>query len=1192
MFKQSNRFNLLLSLLLTGSVSLVFANDITDLQGDPNCRRSNTHSGNKVRTIFYNYGLVADLGEPSFEWPIGTGNEYVGDISILVGVEYYDEVTDTTVISVVHSDNPGHHPLDSDPENPSIFWGFEPLCGFARSDTNLVGMSHQPWTWPAVWPDKGWPGSWNGYFGRDVMNADQESYFIMDDARDQEFLDWIRPFPDEPERGGLGIQVKCRGFQWSHVLAEDAIIWLYEISNIGQVDYDKVAFGMICGTLVGGRQDSNDDFSLFDIDNDFTYSWDSDDPPNASPGWVGDVGYVGYAFLESPGNPYDGIDNDNDSQDGGSPRLDFSTITQMLTPRVLQENEEVIIIDYNSPGFDRSLAVLVDTLEVAYRDTVFRYYPGMPVWEDTLDLVDNNLNGLIDERFGFYDPETGEGVHYIDYFAYLNGGYVDPLIDERRDDGIDNDGDWDSQTDDVGADGMAGTGDYGEGDGFPTAGEPHFDQTDVTESDQIGLTSFDYFLTNELALRHDMLLWNMLEPGHFDVIDTGPGGEDGDFVYGSGFFPLRSGESRFFSLAVLFGEDYDDLLNNKITVQQIYDENYNFSRPPEKPQVSVVGGDGYVTLYWDNRAESSYDVINGFDFEGYKIYRATDAGFNEVYTITDGFGNAQFSDPMATFDLLDGIYGFFPLALNGVQFHLGYETGLQHVWTDTTAVNGQRYFYAVTAYDHGNADSNIFPAETSKFALLDESGAITTDVNTVWVIPSEPAAGYQPPTIYPEATHVAGLGTGSIELELVDPTTIRDGVTYQVLLDDTLLAQPDTSSNDTLWEDAGLVSVRNQLQEVTEEFLTFVYPFPEPPGDTLYQHNLVHDGIWSDGFILAQTQGTHLTPGEDYNIDFSNGVIYFLRGSPLEDGATLVASYNYDFPFRHLYDRLNNLTPVVDGIRLVVHNDWFVQLITEESGWEDTTRNLPGWVFELTNIHVGFFFLTGEKHAADYQVVFADDSISRSIQYDWASFHFAPHPLNFQVTNISDDLPVDIIFQPGVNRLPGPQLQPGDVVILAEADTVTWDFWLRDNDSTAVLPAAGDELYFRLKKPFEEDDVFEYANDAAYVDLSQAASQLDRVHVVPNPYLTAATWENRPLVPGSHGERKIQFIHLPQDCTIRIYTVRGELVKRLEHHGGVADGSLDWNLKSRDGLDIAYGIYVYHLESSVGEKIGKFAIIK
>lgn len=44
------------------------------------------------------------------------------------------------------------------------------------------------------------------------------------------------------------------------------------------------------------------------------------------------------------------------------------------------------------------------------------------------------------------------------------------MIDESRDDGFDNDKDWDAFLDDNGLDGQRGSGDIGEGDGIPTSG--------------------------------------------------------------------------------------------------------------------------------------------------------------------------------------------------------------------------------------------------------------------------------------------------------------------------------------------------------------------------------------------------------------------------------------------------------------------------------------------------------------------------------------------------------------------------------------------------------------------------------------------------------------------------------------------------------------------------------------------------
>ena len=90
------------------------------------------------------------------------------------------------------------------------------------------------------------------------------------------------------------------------------------------------------------------------------------------------------------------------------------------------------------------------------------------------DGIDNDNNGAIDE--------------------YMDDG-IDEMIDESRNNGIDDDGDWNPITDDVGLDGLADTGDPGENDGKPTSGarfglpgEPNVDVTDVSETDQIGLT--------------------------------------------------------------------------------------------------------------------------------------------------------------------------------------------------------------------------------------------------------------------------------------------------------------------------------------------------------------------------------------------------------------------------------------------------------------------------------------------------------------------------------------------------------------------------------------------------------------------------------------------------------------------------------------------------------------------------------
>ena len=59
---------------------------------------------------------------------------------------------------------------------------------------------------------------------------------------------------------------------------------------------------------------------------------------------------------------------------------------------------------------------------------------------------------------------------------------------------------------------------------------------------------------------------------------------------------------------------------------------------PPRPILQAVPGDGRVTLYWDDSAESFLDTqFNPArrNFEGYKVYRATDPEFKDALRVTD-----------------------------------------------------------------------------------------------------------------------------------------------------------------------------------------------------------------------------------------------------------------------------------------------------------------------------------------------------------------------------------------------------------------------------------------------------------------------------------------------------------------------------------------------------------------------------
>lgn len=106
---------------------------------------------------------------------------------------------------------------------------------------------------------------------------------------------------------------------------------------------------------------------------------------------------------------------------------------------------------------------------------------------------------------------------------------------------------------------------------------------------------------------------------------------------------------------------------------------------------------------------------------------------------------------------------------------------------------------------------------------------------------------------------------------------------------------------------------------------------------------------------------------------------------------------------------------------------------------------------------------------------------------------------------------------------------------------------------------------------------------------SAMGSFLDSVRVVPNPYYGSASWEPQ-------YENKIQFMNLPGNCRIRIFTISGDLVKEILHFGPTGDEI--WNLRSKNDIEVSSGIYIYKIEhydengNFVDSKCGKIIILR
>ena len=1038
------------------------------MRGHRQYRRRGLMNGNLVFTFFWNYCEVGSYpDDPSGCWP-KPDQHYLDDITLIVSVEAINDDGD-----VIHPMETQYREfVDVSPEG--VPWGFEAQPNWFNMDQNAntsPAMSNNSVTWPEYWPDRplSWAGHWNGFFGKGIFNADLETVFVFDDDADKEVNLEMNFYCDERDstRGGVGLVVKARGFQWSQVLAEDCIFWLYDIMNESTHDYLKSYFSQYIDWGIGGVEGNIQNIGEYDLQLDIAFAYG---PPGAlgHPGnWK--IGYAGYAFLESPGIATDGKDNDGDG--------------------LIDESRES-----NGPG--------------EYLDT----YPyGV-----------NNVEAFI--RFYGYEPRphwsSDEDCDWIPYTDVNGNGRWDPeepLNDDVGEDGV---GPYDLHYEGP---------DIGEGDGIPTDGEPNYNATDPDESDQIGLTGFDIFPTHRYELINDEENWGVFSrlPPPLNMLEQP---NNLSMFFSSGSFPLLMNQTERYSMALLFGEDKDDLVKNKKAVQQIYNADYQFAKPPLKPTLTLYPGDGEVTLVWDDIAEKSFDpFLQEYDFEGYLIYRGTEPQFLESKVITDAYGNTTYRKPIAQFDLIDGKKGPHPVDIYGIKFNLGNDTGIRHAYTDRDVKNGQTYYYAVVSYDYGyyiyteDGVEGLQPSECSAIINMNSLGQVTfTDINCGIATPRPAAAGYIPAQMDGGIDHV-GPATGRIEIDIVEKYKIPSGkTTYEVVfLEDTKFHT----------EKHPWYSIRN----VVADTLTF---------DSIY-----------------------------------------------------VGPYGAE-------------SPIFDGITVTVYNDTTIQVDEDRSGFiEGNSDYVPKIRLDPRNEDVNGYRVNLEQ-PSDYIITFYDSIYTRSENV----FGIKSIPSSVGVYNLTDSIEAPYAL---MDLDKDGKYSHGDDIILIVPDSdffykryTTWmirfsplfeiDTLMVNGvpyaDTTWITvdpPQAGDKYYLATTKPFRLGDRFRFTMQGADSSNTLAKNELDDICVVPNPYVVTASWEPRNMYKFGRGERRRHFFHLPKDCTIRIYNLRGHLIDTIEHHSTADDGMEPWDILSKDDNEIAYGIYIYHVDApGIGEKIGRFALIK
>ena len=1136
-----------------------------DPAGDIEGIREGYMNGNRVYLYYKNTTELSDWQKPNVsKWPNNPdGTKMLDGVGLLVGARVYIENNSggTTVDTIPITDlanlqNNNYHVLhylqtsyreemDTDPTG-QVEWGFYPVFGYFNETSEYPALSRLPDSWPtAGWPSADgpiWQGEWNGRFGRGVRYADLETYFVVNDAHDLEYLgedDLVKYYPRYSTKkigenisiqsgnpwGGIGIRVETRGFQWNNPQARDAIFWEYNISNISEYDLPEVCFGYWVDNAIGG-DGADDEVGYFNDLLDMSYSWDEN-----GVGIAGLLpGIMGFAYLESPGLAYDGIDNDDDgiidekrdnqANNFVGPTDGIDDISKFL------EFYKLNLSDLK-PHWDADEDQDWEDGEDLNGDGVYQYNenPGNDVGLDGVGPLEINYTG----------PDQGEGNHRPDYVESIGC-------------------------------------------------EPNFAVTDVTESDMIGLTSFQLFPIFDQHpapagtpwFRNDDVMWDLVSMDSLAEYY----GTIANLVelFASGPFPLYQGKTERISMAEIHSYDPLEGLNSsshiapalfqlKSIVQIIYEKDYRFAQPPKTPTLTASAGDGYVMLTWDDDADKlTRDPFLGNinDFEGYKLFRSTDKYFSDAETITDGYGTPMFLKPIYQCDLVDEYSGFTDYGLvNGTAYNLGDNTGIKHYFKDENVENGRTYYYAIVAYDYGAPDigPGISPSENTTIIDIDEYDNIRgTGKNIAIVTPRSEAAGYVDPDILLDSLNINIYGTGTIEPNIVSREQLKFGNEYHV-----------TFSFDTVF---------NELNR--PEFFT------------------------NSGFTVLNKA--------------SNEKIYY--ESPFYDitGQSNFSGSNLIYNEEKEYWSMNSvvLSDVFEGIQLSIEQNKLIpELDTANTGWLGSDSG---------EVNITITSRESKLLPWDCEIVFTSDISYTSLaenplgMYDefdtrlwFPNRILLGQSFNFYVVNktVLDQNGNYTLMDMVVQDYAGPSWNidqvfnlSNDRILVGEIDSLNnWkgtafiiDFL---NIDSLFYPKPGSRYSISWERNFWATDTFKFVIDSLKpITNNQLKNDFDKIRVVPNPYVGTNEMEEAVINPFLNQPRKIMFTNLPSNCIITIFTPSGVKVKTIQKNDPIG-GMAHWDLLNEEGLEVAAGMYLYHVQPEFSdnslnqhEHVGKFAVIK
>jgi len=623
---------------------------------------------------------------------------------------------------------------------------------------------------------------------------------------------------------------------------------------------------------------------------------------------------------------------------------------------------------------------------------------------------------------------------------------------------------------------------------------------------------------------------------------------------GSGPFTLAVGDTQEIVLGCVIGQGSNRLASVSVLrfydqeAQQAYDRGFQVPSPPPAPKTTVAELDRKVLVTWEKNAE---DFESDYQFEGYNVYiGASPAGPwkrlatydvpNEVDVILE-----------PSYDETTGQILNLPSAF-GNNLGTKYRYLFTKDYNNMTLANGRTYYFLVTSYAY---DFNSLPI------VLESTRKV------IYATPHKPRPG----TVYNtdalsdvKVEHTKGDANPrkwEVWVHVIDPLHVETA-DYKV-----------TANEDETWtlykNGEPVPGYENRDDYIINKDIEYK-TLEDSPLDFFFGV----DFDFKEEEVLTFEEPELVTPDSDPTLITALTSPYRQNKTKSDwaaDGQFKKGTKNYDFALNPLEIRF---TGVMDSSTMeVIQGGCDATLLfsfgqpvvfmqnhpknPNPGSMDPFLLRIPFEIWDVErNIQLNVAFTDNKQKLTDEDFVPTWAPRGECVVYVVAS------PYDGQVHNVSfsgSDTMATWTFVYGSEL----KWKTGDIVRLTFADPDTFPL---------PVVAGVDEFEFKIQG--ETPGV-----------LSDAKKRLNIINVFPNPYL-AYNIEEKQL----HQEH-VTFINLPEKCTIRIFTISGQLVRTIEHDDPV-NTTHQWDLRNENFLPVASGFYIAHIEvPEVGQKIIKMAIV-